>query len=215
MFVTLSTLDQLETFWREHKDKFKFACEGSGLDDPVFLREYEWVFGTSKATVVQTVMRWKKLGISCELYDWSKDEPIWWRSFFADRDLYRESQIKKGLWSNEDEGAYQTDCIRRSPETYRCFWQFKNLPALYSNDDWFSQTGEREELFDPKMPTEEVEQKLQEQTFDDWKDSNVEPIKYRDRTSIEEIIVYWRREKKDGQDYYGKENERGNKAPSP
>ena len=75
LFVTLRTLDELEKFWQEHKDQFEFACEGTGWDSPIYLREYEWVLGTSKSAVVRTVMRWSEFGVSCELHDWSKSTP--------------------------------------------------------------------------------------------------------------------------------------------
>lgn len=50
-----------------------------------------------------------------------------------------------------------------------------------------------EELFDPNMPISEVEKALQEQTFDDWKQSDVYEIEYHDRESIEDAIAYLRR----------------------
>ena len=75
MFVTLRTLDELERFWQENKGQFEFACEGKGWENPIFLREYEWVFGTSKSAVVRQVMRRSESGVSCEFYDWAKNDP--------------------------------------------------------------------------------------------------------------------------------------------
>lgn len=36
MFVRLKTLDELDTFWRGHKDQFDLACEGGFSDEPIF-----------------------------------------------------------------------------------------------------------------------------------------------------------------------------------
>lgn len=207
MFVTLRTLDEFVKFWQEHKDRFEFACEGKGWDSPIFLREYEWVFGTSKSAVVRRVMRWSESGVSCEFHDCSKSDPAMHASWFHDRDKDRDTQIEKGLWSGEDERAYQADCVRRSPETYRGWWQLKNLPGGCDPLDWFNPFMEHEELIDPKMPIADVEQTLQERTFDDWKESDVCEIDYHDRTSIEEAITYWRDEQAAGQGYKGDENE--------
>ena len=86
MFVTLRTLDELEQFWEEHKGQFELACEGKGVTSgQTFLREYEWVFGTSKSAVVRTVMRWGRSGIGCDFYDWAKHDPRMHECFFHDR----------------------------------------------------------------------------------------------------------------------------------
>lgn len=69
VFVTLRTLDALEAYWREHSDRFAFACEGSNWHDNAFLHGYEWVFGSSKADVVSTVLRWGTSGIDCGFKD--------------------------------------------------------------------------------------------------------------------------------------------------
>jgi len=209
MFVTLRTLDELEGFWREHKGQFAYACEGKNWDNPLFLREFEWVFGTSKSAVVRTVMRWDVSGVGCEFYDWAKNDPEMRASWFHYRDEYRDSQIKRGLWSDEDEIGYQADCIRRSPETYRGWWQLKNLPGGFCPSDWFNPCIIHDQLTDPNMPVAEVERTLQEQTFNDWKKScaGVDEIEYHDQASIEEYIAYWRNEKAIGEGYYGCDNE--------
>ncbi|HHZ8195730.1 TPA: hypothetical protein ACWMEF_005762 [Pseudomonas aeruginosa] len=67
---------------------------------------------------------------------------------------------------------------------------------------------QHEEICDPHMPADQVAVKLQEQTFDDWKESDVDQVAYHDRASVVETIRYWRTEKKEGRDYYGSENER-------
>ena len=207
MFVTLRTLDELERFWQENKGQFEFACEGKGWENPIFLREYEWVFGTSKSAVVRQVMRWSESGVSCEFYDWAKNDPSMHRCWFNDREAYRDSQIEKGLWSDEDEADYKADCIRRSPNTYRGWWQLKDIPGGCDPLDCFNPCIHHEELFDPNMPIVQVEKTLQEQTFDDWKQSDVYEIEYHDRESIANAIAYWRDEQSAGRGYYGEENE--------
>ncbi len=36
---------------------------------------YEWVFGPTKASVVNAVFRWDQIGIECTWYDWASDAP--------------------------------------------------------------------------------------------------------------------------------------------
>ena len=209
MFATLRTLDELEQFWEEHKGQFELACEGKGVTSgQTFLREYEWVFGTSKSAVVRTVMRWGRSGIGCDFYDWAKHDPRMHECFFHDRDAYRDSRIERGKWSDKEEAEYLVDCARRTPETYRGWWRFCDLPNGYDSDDWFNPGIDHEELFDPNMALAEVAEKLHEQTFDDWKQHGVwEEIEAHDRASIDETILYWRNERAAGESYYGDENE--------
>lgn len=206
LFVTLRTLDELEVFWGEHREQFEFACEGSGCESPVCLRDYEWVFGPSKSAVIQTVMRWAQTDVSCEFYDWSKNEPKEFECWFRDRDDYRVSQIEKSLWTDSDEKAYRADLIRRSPETYRGWWQLKNLPGGCDPLDWFRPFNDLEEIFNPNMAIEEVETRLQEKTFNDRYEC-LEDFTGHDSVSIDASISYWRTEKADGEEYYGCENE--------
>lgn len=208
MFVILKTLDELEQFWQTNKHQFQFACEGKLWDEPVFLNSYEWVFGPSKSAVVRTVMRWGQCDIACEFFEWAKIAPAEHISWFADRDADRQSYIESGCWSDADEKEYQADCILRTPDSYRGWWQFKNLPPQYSPSEWFSPWCSHEELWDFNMPIAQVERVLQEQTFDDWKSvGGLEHIEFHDQSSIEEIIAYWRNEKNNGMEYYGDENE--------
>ncbi|MDO8728669.1 MAG: hypothetical protein Q7K26_02110 [bacterium] len=202
IFATLRTLEELEQFWREHQ--FQFACGGRYWgEEPSFLREYQWIFGMSKSSVVRTALRWEELGIACEFYE----DPEIIAGWFHDRDEYRANQVKNGDWTDLDEKEYQADCIRRSPETYHGWWQLKNLPGVLDLSSWLNSFTDHEELIDPNMPVAEVERTLQEQTFDDWKNLDCEDIQCHDRISFEEMIAYWRQEQTASEDYYGKENE--------
>ncbi|TDV37534.1 hypothetical protein EDF87_12570 [Pseudomonas helmanticensis] len=205
-FVRLRTLDELEEFWRTHQDKFAYACEGKGSEKPCFLNEYEWVFGNTKASVVRTVLRWGKSGISCEFYDWAKNDPLMHEMFFLDRDADRRSMIEIGRWSEKDEAYFHADCARRSSETYRGWWRFCNLPNGYSANEWLNCSQGHEELIDPHMDCTDVETILHENTFDDWRQSDCWEIESHDVESIDEIILYWKNERAKGEGYYGDEN---------
>ena len=117
-------------------------------------------------------------------------------------------EIWKVLHAVLHEAEYLADCVRRTPETYRGWWRFCDLPNGYAPDDWLNPGIDHEELFDPNMALAKVAEKLHEQTFDDWKPHGVwEEIEAHDRASIDETIRYWRNEQAAGESYYGDENE--------
>lgn len=145
MFVTLRTLDELETFWKENRDTFSYAAQGIEIDgEPTFLKDYEWVFGPSKAAVIQTVGRWKELGVDAE---WLEDA------------------------------------------------------------EWFTQWPA--ELLDPELSAQAQSDVLAERLFDDWKASYTEEVECHDQRSMDAEVEYWRAVQKQGEDYYGKDNEPG------
>lgn len=206
-FVRLRTLDQLEEFWLEYRDKFSFACEGKLSEQPSFLREYEWVFGSTKVAVVRTVLRWGQSGIDCEFYDWANHDPQMHEMFFLDRDANRDSMIQKGIWSEKNEADFRADSARRSAATYRGWWRFCNLPSGYSASEWLNGDQGHEELIDPYMSYEEVATTLQEQTFDDWRQSDFGELESHNVESMDELIRYWKDERAKGEGYYGEENQ--------
>ncbi|MBE8589577.1 hypothetical protein IQK56_00765 [Pseudomonas sp. MAFF 301449] len=206
-FVRLRTLDELDEFWCEHRGKFAFACEGKTSIKPSFLNEYEWVFGLTRDAVVRTVLRWEQSGISCEFYDWAKHDSQMHKLFFLDRDAERDSMIEKGIWSEKDEADFRADCVRRTPKTYRGWWRFCSLPNEYSSSEWLSDCPGHEELIDPHMDYQEVMTTLQEQMFDDWRESEFWDLESHNGESIEELIQYWKNERAKGEGYYGEENE--------
>ncbi|MBP7372389.1 MAG: hypothetical protein KA923_06120 [Opitutaceae bacterium] len=190
MFVVLRTFDQIKSFWQNNKERFEFACTGyDSQGETDYLREGEWVFGNSKSSVVQTVMRWGKSGVRCEFYDWAADDPQEHAEFFSDRDRYRESRIKEGLWSIEDERDY----IKRTPQTYRGWWRFVGRPR----ESEFSPINE---LIDPAMPIAEVERLLQEEVFDYWREaSECDGLEALDRVGIEGVLSDWHSDQSAGQ----------------
>lgn len=206
-FIRLRTLDELDEFWSENRDKFAFACVGRLYDQPSFLHEYEWVFGSTKASVVRTVLRWGQSGIECEFYDWANHDPQMHEMFFLDRDANRDSMIQKGIWSEKDETSFRVDSVRRSAETYRGWWRLCNLPSGYSSSEWLDGGQAHEELIDPHMPYEVVTTTLHEQTFDDWRRSEFGEIESHNVESIDELIQYWKDERAKGEGYYGEENQ--------
>lgn len=209
-FVRLRTLDELDEFWRAHRHKFLFACEGKSSNQPAFLHEYDWVFGSTKAAVIRTVLRWGQSGIDCEFYDWAKHAPRMHESFFLDRDAERDSMIENGLWTDQNEADFRAECVRRSPETYRGWWRFCNLPIGYSFIEWLTDDFGHEELIDPHMPYHEVVTVLQEHSFDNWRQSEPWELESHDSESIGELIRYWKTQREQGESYYGDENEEAN-----
>lgn len=191
MFVFLMTPVALLNFWNKYKGQFSFACCYSGMCDPFFLRPGEWVFGSSKAAVVETALRWKELRIGVEFYDCASNAPGLMDTLFAHREKLRKDGIANGLWSAQDEAEYLKDCNRRTPETYRGWWQLKSLPGERNPDDWFAGGGE---IIDPTLPISDVIQMLQEQTFDDWSNSGVESVSFYDKDEINECVFNWRSE---------------------
>lgn len=199
MFVRLPTLDQLEQFWNMHKDRFRFACEGKNIGPrPIFLREYEWVFGTSKAAVVQTVMRWGQSKIGVEYYDWAQSDPELYEAFVADHERDRHIAIERLAWSAEDEERYR----RHPPQSQRGWWRFAGLP----DGDDLGLSGEYEALHDPSLPANEVVQILQERAFEQWQSDDETEVRAHETDSVDETIRYWRGERAGGARHYGDEN---------
>jgi len=68
--VSLATMADLETFWKKHGDQLPYACEGSNTgEDPIFLREYDWVFGPTRASVIKTELSLGQSTISIGFYN--------------------------------------------------------------------------------------------------------------------------------------------------
>lgn len=212
MFVTLRTIDELQAFWKEHKSQFAYACKGTVVSDAVFLLQYEWVFGVTKAAVVQTVMRWGKSSVGCEFYDWASDDPGMHETWFLDRDSVRDDAIREGSWTDQRQAEYEADCARRSRTTYRGWWRLKDIPGDYDPDDWLQNY---QEIIDPHLPLLEVERLLQEQTFDQWSEPELNDVSAYDAEQIAEELTRMKLEKARGYTpYYGQENE-ANLLPLP
>ena len=185
MFVILRTVEELQAFWNEYKSVFKYAARNMGHDSN-FLREDEWVFGITKISVVQTVLRWRESGIRCEFYDWAKDQPEWHRDFFRDRELIRDSKLKDGSWTQKDQRSFE----QKTPENYRGWWILANIPGGYDHGSWF--TVERDEINDSAAtPIEVIERMLQEQTFDEWHVADLPPVRACAWDELPEFMEDW------------------------
>lgn len=191
IFVRLDTLSELEEFWKKNSRKYNYAARGvdSG-EDNYYLKKSEWVFALTKASLVKTILRWEQIGLRCTFYEWSKEDPVEWASFFTDRNRYRIEQISQGSWKSEDEAAYVSDNLKRSPETYRGWWKISNEPTAL-NIDWFSPNNDFE-LIDPTMPVDIVEATVQEAIFDDWKESDAGDLEFLDHAGVYEYIEFLR-----------------------
>ena len=111
-------------------------------------------------------------------------------------------RIERGEWTEENERQYAS----KTPESYRGWWRFSNLPDKYDPEEFFDKA-----VWERNLPLECVAEKLQEETFDEWRDDEWEVTTY-DRDGVDEIIRFWRSEKDAGESYYGDENEGGNGA---
>lgn len=208
MFVVLGTLDELESFWKANGKRFPFGIGGINVGDAqTYLRPYDWVFASTKAAAIATMLRWGQSPMSCEFYEWAVHEPDAHLAWFADRDQWRAESQKRGTWTHEREAAYQADCVARSPETYRGWWQFTNLPNGLERHEWWNPAIHGKELLDRNMNPAEAARRLHEHTFDDWMESDSWELDIGGPDEIEDTIQYWRNEQANGESYYGDENE--------
>jgi len=207
MCVTLPTLDDLDKFWSLHRKEFLFAANCVfDIDslEPSYLKNYQWIFGKTKSSVIAALTRWQELGVECCFYEWKKLEPNDHDSFFEDRDYYRQEQIANERWTAINESDYQADCLLRSRQTYIGYWQLSNLPFSMSDCDWLSPFAP--ELFDPSLSVDQATKTMQEITFDDWLATGAsEPgdPEVFDRKSLGKYIEYWKGERAEGMGYYG------------
>lgn len=164
---------------------------------------YQWIFGPTKASVIETVLRLGKSGIHASFYNWKIHDPAMWGSFFADRNAYRSDMQKNGTWTTEDEKEWQS----RTEENYHGWWRFEGVPDSSDVNEWFGVGNSAEELIDSAMSVELAIVKLCEQTFDEWGHQDMWELETHTPESVQETIDYWRKEQAQGEDYYGRENE--------
>lgn len=208
LVVDLPTLDELESFWAENRERFPYAVAGRYTDDSWYLDEYEWVFGPSREAVVETAMRWTEFGIQCVWKPFEGSSAWIKRAVLDDRETERNEMMAKGTWTDEQEQEYVTDCARRNEETYNGLWELTKLPNDCDYLDWISipTSGEFEELFDPNIPISEVETYFKRRTFEDWRGADAE-IEFMDVTDVDKFIKYWVEARAKGEGYYGCDDE--------
>lgn len=208
IFIVLHTLHELEQFWQAHRAEFPFAAKGERSGHyPIYLAEYQWVFAKSKIGLVKTITRWAQVGITCSWFDWAQESPEDWADFFQARDDYRTKKMAQGTWRDVDEANYQDDCVKRTRENYRGWWELGNLPDDCPFHDWLSETAP--DVTDQSISIEVATALLQELTFDDWASHAECGIALFDARGVDEEITYWYEEKAVGLEYYGMEHEQG------
>ena len=200
LFVKLPTLDGLDKFWAENSSRFMYAATGDGFATN-FLNEYEWVFGNTKAAVVETFCRWDEMGITAKFYDWAKEDPRDHTEWFTDRDL--EAKIRSEDGKEPVPPSFYTTC---TPETYRGWWKLHNLPAEFDVNSWSSDDYGFMEIHDWTLPVSTVVAMLQEQMFDD--SGRCEYTQCFDKKALREYIDYWKDERSRGYETYGDPYER-------
>lgn len=211
MFIRLLTLSDVQRFWAGNDIRYSFAAYGCPVTTgQLFLNEYEWIFATTKASLVRAFTRWTQAGIQCVWHDWVNDrsldfDPAFsYLRWFATRAALRMEGRSEHQWTEKQEHEYQRDILLRTPETFRGWWTLKNLPLDMTPDIWLSS---RTELFDAGLSPVEAAQRMQELTYDSFIDSS-EEIVLLDKDGIDGEIRYWISEKESGADcYYGSRNE--------
>lgn len=167
IFVKLPTLNKLEEFWLEHKDKLPFcigSMSGTYGDWEMLLKPQEWVFGPSKAAVIEAVCRWHDVGLKCVLKEHSHDcDPGPIKATIKKSEAYRADRIAAKSWTYIDQQEF--DEALKDLRTKFFAWTVENIPNGLDGDDWLKQ---ERRLNDPDMPIAEVEKAIQEWIFNEW-----------------------------------------------
>lgn len=199
LFVKLPTLDSLDAFWSENSERFLYAATGIPLTTGQnFLNDCEWVFGNSKAAVVETFCRWNEVGIKTIFYDWAKEDPKDHQAWFDDRDSYAKYRAEQG--KEPERPSFYTTC---TPETYRGYWILENLPNDFDMFSWFTDFAFTE-ITDWNLPVATAKAMLQEQTFDDYIEHGCcADTECFDKAGLTENIEYWKEQRAQGMETYG------------
>lgn len=204
MSISLMTLEALESFWEANKARFPYSCEGLDIGpNPMFMRPYQWVFGPSKAAVIETVLRLGRSRISVKFYNWKEQAGAEWEGFFDFHNEARDRGIEEGNWSEKDEAQWAA----KTRESYHGWWRFDDVPNGMDVGNWFGAFSDAVELWDPKLPIETVTTQLCEDTFEEWAIQDFWELGTHTPDSLEKDIAYWKAEKAAGEDYYGREHE--------
>jgi hypothetical protein len=164
VFVRLETFEALDTFWMNNRQEVEFAAEGGG--DANFLRQYEWVFGPTKQSVVKAVMRWDALGIRCEWFDSYAADPQFHDACLEDQRGARASGIRAGDWDAMDEESFK----EWEAGKYKGHWILVNLPLGQTHEELFcepTRIGEPGEVYEKDMDVRFVEALYQRRIFDE------------------------------------------------
>jgi hypothetical protein len=201
-FCRLGTLEHLKSYWQHQRINMRYACVGTGYQDPArFLETHEWIFSPSKEALVAAVVRWQEFRIAARWYDMMSDESPIRHHLQSRRVVRRDIRMALNTWSARDEAAYIANSQQGRGRGRHGFWRLANLPCALTHFDWFSEYARFPD--DPELPKEHVEALLQRTTFDDWKaHQTLSDVEMLDTVGIDETIAYWERERAEGRDPY-------------
>jgi hypothetical protein len=208
VFIVLPTLDELDSFWKANRDRLPYAAtNGITGGEPIYLREYEWIFAPTITSLVKAVTRWDQLGIRPKWYDWKTDEPDLYTACSEDFKRHRRFEIEAGTWTEKDEVEFQKN------QASTGWWILENLPERVTGtptevfSDWIGEWHDT--ISDRTMPPEAVAELMQNEFFKSWRyDAAADgDVTLYDRAEMDENVSYWKRERRCKQAYYGCENE--------
>ena len=153
--------------------------------DPFFHDNDDWIFGSSKASVIETLLRWGDSIIDFDFIEFAE-----WvvPAYLNDREVFRTEEIEKGRWTDDDEQRYRADCEIRTLETYKGCWDFKDTDKF--SGSFLFEMGMPEELIDPTMPREKVAELLFPWLFDESVENGGIYFSAHDSDSIDETIKF-------------------------
>ena len=198
--VVLPTLEDLESFWLTHRAALPFAVGNLVERTGDYLAKSEWVFGPTKASVVEIFTRWEALGVSTTYSPFNDDGIRYANSFFWSRDEDRNERISQGRWSSDEESAYKADCILRSRETYRGFWR---LTVPGDVIPFKALLIHAQEIFDPGLSVQSAAQTFQVELFNAFRETDELDAVCYDRLDLNKLLKSEREEKDKGHDFYG------------
>jgi hypothetical protein len=205
-FLRLRTLDELTRFWKRQRDALPYAVgstfttEGS---ENWFLAPYDWIFAPTRSAAIRAVLRWDQYPIRAAWFDWAGQCPKEHAEYFRVLQQTRERYKAAGAWTAEQERDFQ----RRTPETYRGWWELTNLPTRLPASALLGDFPD--EIFDRALTAAQVEEKFQLQIFESYKAlySSHGHMQTFDRAAMDRHIDYCYDDRRRGGDYYGSCNE--------
>jgi hypothetical protein len=205
-FLCLRTLDELAKFWKRQRDTLPYAVgstSGHAGVENWFLQPYEWIFAPSRAAAIRAVLRWDHYRIHAVWFDWASECPAEHAEYFRVLQQTRVRYKAAGAWTAQQERDFQ----RRTPETYRGWWELTNLPARLPASALLGDFPD--EIFDRSLTAAQVEEKFQLQIFESYKGlySSRGHMETFDRAAMDRHIDYCFDDRRRGGDYYGSCNE--------
>lgn len=185
--VHLRSLEAVERFWHAHRDAMPYSAEGhrnySGEQE--YLPVGNWIFGPTKISVVKTLVRWDELEADCEWYDWARAEPKEHARFFVDQEDLRAFYRSVGTWTDQNEQNF----LAKTPETYRGWWEFKNVPLQMAD---IRSSLLPAEIYERSATKQVILDGMQEAVFNHGLEGRVSPmghqITFRDAFDLDRFV---------------------------